>query len=117
MNNTFSSSDFFRLSDPAVSYQSALLEQSGLDEVDLPSTSSIGFESPYFTGRNINHDNLIRSTQMIGQLKFLEYFLQFARVLMIRFPFAEIAEAPETTATHKIKEFRHETSNASEARR
>lgn len=52
-------------SDPAVSYQSNLLEV-GNDDGEAVSTSSIGSESPYYSGRNAMHDNFRPSVHMIG---------------------------------------------------
>lgn len=50
-----------RSSDPAVSYQSGLLDVT-LDDSDLPSTSSVG-GSPYYRGRN---DEFPPSAHMLG---------------------------------------------------
>jgi len=52
----------FRHSDPAVSYQSALLEVPTLDS-DLPSTSSA-----FSSSSNLNHDDFLPSVKMLGEL-------------------------------------------------
>jgi hypothetical protein len=60
-----SSSCFSRRSDPAVSYQSSLLDVN-VDESDIPSTSSMESDSPYFTGRHPSHENFMPSVHMLG---------------------------------------------------
>lgn len=61
---------FLRRSDPAVSYQSNLLQEVAGDDSDVPSTSSIGSESPYFSGRHSSDSFFMPSIHMLGVYAF-----------------------------------------------
>ena len=89
-----------RRSDPAI----GLLDVN-IDESDIPSTSSIEPDSPFFSGHHPSHEIFLPSTHMLGLFDRIEYYFELFKSSMIniRFSLTEISESLETSASYKVK--------------